>query len=430
MSKSASAKGLRILIQSPSGELERVPVPLAWERFQVGRDAACDVRLRDPRSAPRVLEAWRSPDGRPGLWIRALGELPVELAGLAVREAFWIPGTPVQAGESALTLEEPAAPPVTPPVPTGLRPWRTRTELGENLLRDSARAARSGLPLYLAGETGTGKEVLARLLHAWSDRASGPFIPLHCGALPLGLADSELFGHVRGAYTGADRSRTGALLQAHGGTLFLDEVGDLPPEIQVKLLRFLENGEIRPLGSDRSSHADVRLLCATHLPLELLVQEGRFRRDLFFRLASVTLRLPALRERPDDIDLLANEYAASGARILSPCALRILRDHDWPGNVRELSHAVGRACGLSESREGMLLAADFSFLEEGISGSEPQSAPLSLPLNLREAERALLLRALRRSRGNRAGAARLLGVARSTLFEMLKRHGVQGPRAA
>src|SRR3954467_3600220 len=170
------------------------------------------------------------------------------------------------------------------------------------------KAAATPLSIYLAGETGTGKEVLAHLLHAWSQRAPGPFGPVHGGALPLSLAESELFGHVKGAFTGAVQSRPGALMQAHGGTLFLDEIGDLPLDIQVKLLRFLENGEIRPVGADRASRADVRIVCATHHPLHKLVEEGKFRRDLYYRLASVTIEIPSLRARPDDIHMLATKF--------------------------------------------------------------------------------------------------------------------------
>jgi DNA-binding NtrC family response regulator len=209
------------------------------------------------------------------------------------------------------------------------------------------KAATTPLSIYLAGETGTGKDVLAHLVHAWSERASGPFVPLHCGALALSLVESELFGHVKGAFTGAIHQRPGALLQAHGGTLFLDEVADLPMDVQVKLLRFLENGEIRPVGSDHVSRSDVRLVCATHRPLAQLVDEGKFRRDLYYRLASVTIQIPTLRSRPDDIALLADRIAVDLKRRLSPMARARLKTHSWPGNVRELRHAVERACALA-----------------------------------------------------------------------------------
>ncbi len=291
------------------------------------------------------------------------------------------------------------------------------------------KAAHTPLSIYLAGETGTGKEVLAHLIHAWSSRSSGPFVPLHCGALPLSLAESELFGHVKGSFTGAVQHRSGALMQAHNGTLFLDEVGDLPLDIQVKLLRFLENGEIRSVGADRSARADVRLICATHHPLVKLVEEGKFRRDLYFRLASISLPIPSLRSRMEDIELLAKKFAADLAKTLSPRALLRLKAHHWPGNVRELRHAIERASGLSDTFSPLLGEDSFQFLltSENITHTPELELGASV-LSLQEMERVLILKALKLSQGNRAQAAKILGIARSTLFEMLKRHKIQGPR--
>jgi transcriptional regulator with PAS, ATPase and Fis domain len=306
----------------------------------------------------------------------------------------------------------------------------TCSENGRQALWTAKKAAATPLSLYLAGETGTGKEVLAHLIHAWSPRKSGPFVPIHCGALPISLAESELFGHVKGAFTGAVHHRPGALMQAHGGTLFLDEIGDLPLDIQVKLLRFLENGEIRPIGADRTSRADVRLVCATHHPLQKLVAEGKFRQDLFYRLASVTIDLPTLRSRPDDIEMLAVKFAHELERILSPRSLLRLQAHAWPGNVRELRHAIERASGLYDPFTSILGEDAFQFLltPENI-GQSPDLELGSSVLSLHEMERVVLLKALKLSRGNRAQAAKILGVARSTLFEMLKRHRIAGPRS-
>jgi transcriptional regulator with PAS, ATPase and Fis domain len=292
------------------------------------------------------------------------------------------------------------------------------------------KAAATPLSIYLAGETGTGKEVLAHLLHAWSERASGPFVPINCGALPLALAESELFGHVKGAFTGAVSHRPGALVQAHGGTLFLDEIGDLPLDIQVKLLRFLENGEIRPVGADRPSRSEVRLICATHRPLLRLVEEGKFRRDLYYRLASVTIEIPPLRDRPEDVEMLATRFACDLERTLSPGAMLRLKAHTWPGNVRELRHAIERASGLAGPFSPVLGEESFEFLLtlENVTASPDLELRGSI-LKLEEMERIMVLKALKLSRGNRAAAARILGVARSTLFEMLKRHRITGPRA-
>jgi transcriptional regulator with PAS, ATPase and Fis domain len=244
------------------------------------------------------------------------------------------------------------------------------------------------------------------------------------------LAESELFGHVKGAFTGALHHRPGALLQAHGGTLFLDEVGDLPLDIQVKLLRFLENGEIRPVGADHPSRVDVRLICATHQPLQKLVEENKFRRDLYYRIASITLPIPTLRSRPEDIDLLARKFSQDLNKTLSSRALLRLQAHAWPGNVRELRHAVERASGLAGCFNPVLGEEAFEFLltPENIAQT-PELELGASALSLHEMERIVLLKALKLSRGNRARAAKILGVARSTLFEMLKRHKISGPRS-
>jgi transcriptional regulator with PAS, ATPase and Fis domain len=333
-------------------------------------------------------------------------------------------------GESKLVLERSQDYASLPAQPHGIRPWLTTSDSGRKLLWTAKKAASTPLSLYLAGETGTGKEVIAQLLHDWSDRASGPFIPLHCGALPLSLAESELFGHVKGAFTGAIQQRPGALMQAHGGTLFLDEIGDLPLDIQVKLLRFLENGEIRPVGADQSTRVDVRLICATHHPLRQLVEEGKFRRDLYYRIASVTLEIPSLRSRPKDIEMLSARFAAELGKTISPRAMLRLQAHSWPGNVRELRHAIERASGLAGVFQPILVEESFDFLltEDAIHESPELEIGCGI-LTLDEMERHMLLKALKLASGNRRNAAKILGIARSTLFEKLKRHHIHGPRS-
>lgn len=304
--------------------------------------------------------------------------------------------------------------------------WFTASPRGEDTLRLVNRVAKTGLSVYLAGETGVGKEVLAHLIHTESSRADGPFVPLHCAALPLTIAESELFGHVRGAFTGAVSGRPGALLQANGGTLFLDEVADLPLEIQVKLLRFLECGEIRPVGADRIVYSNVRLICATHQDLSACVENGRFRRDLYYRLASVQISIPALRERREDIVLLARHFGKLHQRDLSRSAIRRLCEHPWHGNVRELKHAIERAASLAPPDEERLREGHFDFLAR--RGPSPiDEAPI---VRLAEMEKTMILRALRAFRGNRGLAADALGIARSTLFVMLRRHGLEDARLA
>lgn len=428
-------------IEDPSGEVRSHPLKKDFATpLKVGRDPSCDVILRDPTVGPLIalIQAYpperssnfKAPIGASPFWIQMQEGIPSAVVGdLTIREANIPQGIPLKFGDSKVTLEKRAAVLPLPTFPNGIRPWLTQSESGKDLLWVCKKSAPTPLSLYIAGETGTGKEVIAHLLHAWSERACGAFVPLNCAALPLSLAESELFGHVKGSFTGAVNQRSGALMQAHGGTLFLDEVGDLPMDIQVKLLRFLENGEIKPVGADKTSRADVRILCATHLPLKKLVEEGKFRRDLYYRLASVMLEIPTLRSRPDDIELLAHKFASDLDRKLTSRAYMRLRAHAWPGNVRELRHAVERACGLAGPFTPTLTEKDFDFLlnTETIQ-KNPDIEFGAGVLTLDEMERVMILKALKMSGGNRTHASRLLGVARSTLFEMVKRHRICGPK--
>ncbi len=433
-----SAEAWQLKIYDPSGEVRTVRLEGQWKAgAPLGSDSEEEgILLRDPTLPRRVAQLWAKPEthsSRSPWWIRLENpSVAAQLGGIDVREAELPPGIPLRLGETTLQME--AVQTIVesiPPFPSGVRPWLSCTREGKDALWTARKAASTSLSVYLAGETGTGKEVMAQLIHSWSERSSGPFVPLHCGALPLSLAESELFGHVKGAFTGAIHQRPGALMQAHNGTLFLDEVGDLPADIQVKLLRFLENGEIRAVGADRPSRADVRLICATHLPLKKLVEEGRFRRDLYFRLASITVEIPNLRSRPDDVVLLARRFGAELGRSLSPRALLRLQAHSWPGNVRELRHAMERASGLGSPFQQVLDEDAFSFLLAPDHIEENPELELGTSvLSLAEMERIMLLKALRLSQGNRAKASKILGVARSTLFEMLKRHRIQGPRSA
>jgi DNA-binding NtrC family response regulator len=422
---------LRLEIRDPSGETRHLTLPRTGT-LRIGRTPDCGIFLRDP-TLPEFAGELRCDGEFPWIRLPDGGTTQASLAAIPFRDAMIPLDLPVRIGESQLRVIRESQLGVLPIFPRVGMAWKTASESGASLLWMTKKAASTPLSIYIAGETGTGKEVIASLLHAWSDRVGAPFIPLHCGALAPSLAESELFGHVKGAYTGAHSQRVGALLAAHGGTLFLDEVGDLSLDLQVKLLRFLENGEIRPVGSDVIRHSDVRVVCATHLPLRKLVEEGRFRRDLYYRLASVTLEIPTLRSRPEDTALLAREFASELGKTISPRALLRLQAYSWPGNVRELRHAIERAGGLAGSLQPILDEEAFAFLfsgdsteaSEGFVGAELAQGMLTLV----EMERVMLLRSLKLTRGNRADAAKILGVARSTLFEMLKRHRVEGPRA-
>ncbi|MBL9107412.1 MAG: sigma 54-interacting transcriptional regulator [Myxococcales bacterium] len=297
-------------------------------------------------------------------------------------------------------------------------------------------------PVLILGETGTGKERLARAIHRWSPRAERPFVALNCAAIPPHLLESELFGHVRGAFTGASQGRAGRFQMAHGGTLLLDEIGELPFDTQAKLLRVLQEGTLEPVGSDRTVHVDVRVLAATHVDLARAIAERRFREDLFYRLHVFPLRLPPLRERLEDLALLCSAMLAelsqrtgrSGLTV-SPAGLARLREHAWPGNLRELANALERAAIVT--RGDTLGPAAFEFaarptspgghVPEDMSLAPPQPATAAAFPTLEEAQAEHIQRALRRTGGRiygPGGAAELLDVKPSTLQSRMKKLGV------
>ena len=420
-------KHLYAQIKDPSGHSRS----LRWSEFPIilGTDLLDRSQLRDPKVRPKALKIERHPHRD---WVMSAldPELSIQIGDFKARNLDLPLYVPIQIGDTEIIFSEGESRQPLQDFPPGERPWLTESEQGLKLLGALRKSSATRLSIYLNGETGTGKEVLARLIHLWSDRASGAYVALNCGGFALSLAESELFGHVKGAFTGAVRDRPGALLQAHGGTLFLDEVGDLPPELQVKLLRFLESGEIRPVGSDRVLHADVRVVCATHKPLHLLVKEGRFRQDLFYRLASIPVEIPPLRLRPEDIRLLSVRFASEFQKTLTQEAMTRLQVNAWPGNVRELRHAVERACGVAGPFESVIHAADFDFLSEDRTREGGAEGELTGVMALKDMEKIMILRALKHAEGNRTDAARILGVARSTLFEMMKRHEIVGPRSS
>jgi transcriptional regulator with GAF, ATPase, and Fis domain len=295
------------------------------------------------------------------------------------------------------------------------------------------RAQRSGATVLLTGETGTGKEVLARAIHGGSARAAGPFVALNCAAFPDTLLESELFGHAKGAFTGADRAKDGLMALADGGTLFLDEVGETSTALQAKLLRALQEREVRPVGGTRARRVDVRVIAATNRDLSGEIAHGRFRADLFWRLAVFPIRVPPLRERREDVLALASHFLAlHGAREGRPgCRLsreaeELLLAHGWPGNVRELENEILRALALSEPFETIppeRLSERLGLLLEPLPGLVCDAEPLRESLARFEAW--CLRRALDRSGGRRAETARNLGLTREGLYKKLKRHGIR-----
>jgi DNA-binding NtrC family response regulator len=331
---------------------------------------------------------------------------------------------------------------------------RTQIELGralraaQKLETENSRLRRDGLPTFLAesksmqpvlrlldkiapsdanvlvtGEHGTGKDVVARWLHAASPRAGKPLITVNAGGLSEGVFESELFGHVRGAFTDAKTDRVGCFELADGGTLFLDEIANVPLQQQAKLLRVLENGEVQRVGSSKTRHVNVRVIAATNSHLEQLVTENRFREDLLYRINTVEIDIPPLRERREDIPVLANHFLRQQAqrygkrvREFSSDAMRALLDHSWPGNVRELRHVVERA---------VLLAPGGSVgLEDVELRTKTGGAPPLEQMTLEEAERWLITRALQRNDGNVSRAAESLGLSRSALYRRLQHFGI------
>jgi two-component system response regulator HydG len=286
-------------------------------------------------------------------------------------------------------------------------------------LRALHRVAGSNTTVLLQGESGTGKEVFARELHDASPRAAGPFVAVDCGALAESLAEAELFGHEPGAFTGATGRRRGHVESASGGTLFLDEIGELPLDLQVKLLRVLQEREVVRVGSSRPVPVDVRVVAATHRDLEEEVRAGRFREDLFYRLFVFPVRIPPLRERPGDVALLATHFVATLApdepRAISPAAQAALRGWGWPGNVRELRNAVERA--LIVDTDGVLDVDDLPRpLTSAAEGAPPESVTLRVGMTLAEAERLLIEATLRHVDGDKTLAATMLGVGRRTIY--------------
>jgi two-component system response regulator AtoC len=322
------------------------------------------------------------------------------------------------------------------------------------LLEATSRVASRDVTVLVRGETGTGKEFVAELLHAQSSRSKNPLVRFNCAALPAELADAELFGHVRGAFTGATAGRPGFFAQADGGTLILDEIGELPLAVQAKLLRVLQEGEIQPVGSGRIDKVNVRVVASTNRDLAAEAKTGTFREDLYYRLAVVELVVPPLRDRKDDIPALAAEFARRyGDRFgldtiaLEPALIDALVRADWPGNVRQLENTIARLAALSAG--GVIGLADY----QSANGEAPSSAPPAAALESQDAgdeqaaaaptdarngpslkeqveafERGLVARALDGTGGNQSEAARRLGVSRVTLIDKMKKYGLGNAR--
>lgn len=415
---------------------------LTGEALTVGRHGDIALQETSVSREHAVLtwngDAWRVTDvgSRNGTFVN----------GVSVQRKLIVPGDVVRFGRISLNLVDPAATgeddePTTCvmtmtgglkgvgafPKGTGAQALVGRSEALKSAMRLAARAAKSKATVLLFGESGTGKELFAKLVWEESARAGKKFLPVHSGAIEPSLLASALFGHEKGAFTGADKQKKGLFEEADGGTIFLDEIGEINPETQVKLLRVLQEGEFLRVGGTEPIRVDVRVICATNRDLAAAVREGRFREDLYYRLNVIQIPLPPLRERTGDIEDLVNHYVrhiGGSMRSVSKEAMSALCAYRWPGNVRELRNVVERMVVLSE--RSVLGMEDLPpeilvrrQLEEHVGSVAPLVSPH--PVSLEDWERQAISEALEKSGGNKVRAAQLLGMSRSALYEKLKR---------
>jgi DNA-binding NtrC family response regulator len=397
------------------------------EQFQL---VISDINLNGPASGIDVLKAFK--DAHPAaevVLISGFGTL--ETAVQAVRAgAFDYISKPFNIAEVRATVARALA-----RDPKGVAP-ETRSDVPPEgiigrtagmlaVYKQIAYASDSVAPVLIQGESGTGKELVARAIHAHGARAARPFVAVNCGAITETLLESELFGHVRGAFTGAVSDRKGVFEQAHGGTVFLDEIGDMAPAMQVKLLRVLQDGEIRPVGGSRAIHTDARVVAATNVDLDRSVAEQRFRQDLYYRLSVIVIHIPALRDRREDIPLLIEQFVRNASVrtgrpvVISPEAVVALTSYRWPGNVRELENTIERLVVFSRGRIELPDMPDAVLAAPSFEERMFQDLP-----TLDELERRYLVHVLEAVGGNRSRAAEALGIDRRTLYRMAERLGV------
>jgi two-component system response regulator AtoC len=307
--------------------------------------------------------------------------------------------------------------------------WKSK--IMEEVIEKSRKVAPYKVPVLITGESGTGKELIARAIHLSSGLPEEKFVPVNCAAIPENLLESELFGYMKGAFTGAVYSKKGLLEEADGGTVFFDEIGDMPLPLQVKILRFLQDGEIRRIGEASARKVDVRVICATSRDLSKDVKDGRFREDLFYRINVITISIPPLRERKEDIPLLVEHFIkkfsqSTGKSIkgVSPSCMKMLIDYPWYGNVRELENQIERAIVLCE--RDFLDESDFPSILEWMRGKDLLTVDeLSIKKHSQALERELIIKALKRTRGNKSKAAKLLDISLRALLYKIKEYKIE-----
>ncbi|MBN2493998.1 MAG: sigma 54-interacting transcriptional regulator [Deltaproteobacteria bacterium] len=406
---------------------------LAGGEIRIGTADDCDLVLSDPAVSRHHLlvrqEAF-------GVWVQDLGSTNGTFFGDArVKELVVAPGGILSLGKTSLKVvpeSEPLRP--VPSEATEFHGVLGRSRAMREIFASLEQVAPTELTVLLEGETGTGKEAVAEAIHLAGPRREGPFVVVDCTTIPRELVESELFGHRKGAFTGALGDRDGYFVQADGGTVMLDEVGELPPALQPKLLRVLERREVRPVGAARAVPVDVRIIAATNRNLREEVEAGRFREDLFYRLATYSLVLPPLRERSDDIALLVEHFVHRFSRErfdvqLPAAALGPLLAYPWPGNVRELRNAVERAVALHRAerfeQDAFLLELSRALGESAGAADGAKTFKQAKADVVDAFERAYLADLLRRSEGNLSRASREAGIHRHHLRELLKKHGLR-----
>jgi len=408
--------GASLLVRSGPDKGTRVKIDAS---LVIGSQPGCGLTLADPTVSRRHAEVSRTPGG---CLLQDLGSTNgTFLNGVKIDRAYLREGALLTMGETELEFDSGSQP--DPAGHSGPGVFGEMVAVSEAMQRVFALLeglAASDVTVLLEGETGTGKELAARAIHERSPRAGGPFVVFDCSTVPSELMESELFGHVKGAFTGAADSRRGAVEDAKGGTLFLDEIGELPLNLQPKLLRLLDRREFRRLGTTETVSTDIRFVTATNRDLGVLVKQDKFRKDLLYRVSAARVVLPPLRERPEDIAVLGRHFIGQivkrghASLVIGPDAMKALRNHPWPGNVREMKNILETAAALC--RTGTITAADLSRLFVKMDHTRAGS--------LRTAEARAIQKALEKAGGNRRKAARQLGIAPSTLYAKMKKYGL------
>lgn len=382
------------------------------EFINIGREESVDIQIQDPFVSTRHCRI----EKRGGqFWVRDLrSRNGTYINGTRVNEGLLQDGDRIRVGDMELIFSSEKKGWASPFL------LHSQNSNWQSELDRLPLLAKSDLPVLINGQSGSGKEIIARSLHQLSNRANGPFVSVNCSALTESLIESELFGHVRGSFTGAADDRKGAFLSAKGGTLFLDEIGDLPASLQPKLLRALENQEIKPVGSDRPITVDVRIVAATHKDLSVLVRKSQFREDLFYRLNVLRIRVPALRERMEDFDALVKFFCRSSRVNFTHEAIQKMKEYNWPGQIRELKNFIARAGALFRSTYVEASQIESLFQHE-IHESTPR--PKSRDY-IETMEVDLITKKLAENGGNIRKTARDLGIPKSTLYDRILTYGI------